>query len=260
MTIISGLAIRITLVLTVILAVGVAATTLLSVYKFESALASLQNSRMTFIVSDARNQIQTRMDLGLSLADLEGMDALLQRYVAEDPQILSIEVFNTEGTVLFTTDSSQVGDLVTEEWVQSWEDSVNEGIWQRLDRDASVVGVPLRNNLGQDVGSIALRSSREFLDASVANQAGRLLIAGLFVVIIVAPLCAFGAAFLLRGPIRSLRDLADGLDQLAEDHSAPPPARTSGELSSFVATAISAHEAINRATAEIRRLDEEEAV
>lgn len=259
---ISGLAIRISLVLTVILAVGVAVTTLLSVYKFENALATLQNSRMTFIVSDARNQIQTRMDLGLSLADLEGMDALLQRYVAKDPRILSIEVFNTQGTVLFTTDSSQIGDLVTEDWVLSWEASVNEGIWQWLDRDASVVGVPLRNNLGQDVGSLALRSSREFLDASVASETRRMLIIGLLVVVAVAPLCTVGATYLLRGPIRDLRDMADSLDQLVENHLevTPPPARSSGELVSFVTTAIAAHEAIDSATEEIRRLDEEEAV
>lgn len=254
-----GLAIRIALVLTLILAAGVAATALLSVYKFERALADFQNSRMTFIISDARRQIQTRMDLGLSLADLEGMDALLQRYVAADPQILSIEVFNTEGTVLFTTDSTLVGDLVTEDWVHAWGASVDEGMWQLLDRDASVVGVPLQNNLGQDVGALALRSSREFLDDSVDAQARRLLLMGLIVVIVVAPLCSFGAAVLLRRPIGRLRVLADGLHRLVEDPTSPPKG-TSGDLTEFAATTVAAHHALDKATAEIRRLDEEEAV
>lgn len=259
-----GLATRITLALVVILAAGVVMTTVLSAHMFERTLSDFLTSRFEFELNDMRQRIETQMDLGIPLANLQTVSEEFDEHGRDDEQILSIEVFDDTGIVLFSTDPSFVGDLVTEEWVSAWRSSRGREVWSSLERDARVVGVPLRDNLGRDVGSLALRYSRDFFDDSVTLQAGRMLIVGAIVVLAMLPLSILGAMMLLRGLRGELRDLCDSMDEL-EDQRRDGPAlgRTRAdhpELAAFAATALAAHDDIDAAITEIRRLDEEEAV
>ena len=125
-------------------------------------------------------------------------------------------------------------------------------------------GVPLRDNLGRDVGSLALRYSREFFDDNVTAQTARLLVIGAVVVLGMTPLSILGAMVLLRGLRGELRDLRESMDDVADlrrDGPALSRTRTDHpEFAAFAATALAAHEDIDTAIGEIRRLDEEEAV
>ena len=259
-----GLATRITLALVVILAAGVAMTTVLSAHMFERTLSDFLTSRFEFELNDIRQRIETQMDLGIALAELESVPQELEEYLHADEQILSIEVFDDTGIVLFSTDPSFAGDLVTEEWINAWRASRGQEVWSDLERDARVVGVPLRDNLGRDVGSLALRYSRDYFDDSVTTQTARLLLVGAVVVLGMTPLSILGAMVLLRGLRGELRDLRESMDDVAErrrDGSALRRTRPDHpELAAFAATALSAHDDIDAAIGEIRRLDEEEAV
>lgn len=259
-----GLATRITLALVIILAAGVAMTTVLSAHMFERTLSDFLTSRFEFELNDVRQRIETQMDLGIELAELQSVPQELEEYLHTDEQILSIEVFDETGIVLFSTDPSFVGDLVTEEWVAAWRASRGREVWSGLERDARVVGVPLRDNLGRDVGSLALRYSRDYFDDNVTTQAARLLFVGAVVVLGMTPLSILGAVVLLRGLRGELRQLREAMDDVADRRrSGPALQRTRPdhpELAAFAATALAAHDDIDAAIGEIRRLDEEEAV
>ena len=259
-----GLATRITMALVVILAAGVTMTTILSAHMFERTLSDFLTSRFEFELNDLRQRIETQMDLGIELADLQGVPEELEEYAHADEQILSIEVFDETGIVLFSTDPSFLGDLVTEEWVIAWRASRGRQVWSDLERDARVVGVPLRDNLGRDVGSLALRYSRGFFDDNVTAQTARLLVVGAVVVLGMTPLSILGAMVLLRGLRGELRDLRESMDDVANrrrDGPALGRTRTDHpELAAFAAAALTAHDDIDTAIGEIRRLDEEEAV
>ena len=259
-----GLATRITFALVVILATGVVMTTVLSAHMFERTLSDFLTSRFEFELNDVRQRIETQMDLGIELADLQSVPDELEEYLHADEQILSIEVFDETGIVLFSTDPSFVGDLVTEEWVTAWRTSRGREVWSNRERDARVVGVPLRDNLGRDVGSLALRYSREFFDENVTTQTARLLVIGAVVVLGMVPLSILGAMILLRGLRTELRDLRESMDDVGNrrrDGSALARTRTDHpELAAFATTALAAHDDIDTAIGEIRRLDEEEAV
>ena len=254
--VISGLALRVALAVVAILAAGVAMTAVLSVHKFERTFTDFLASRFTFVVNDARQRIETQMDLGLPLSDLQGVSPMLQQYLQDDEQILSIEIFDEAGTVLFSTDPSFVGDLVSEEWMIAWRSVQGRGVWSELERDAGVVGMPLRNSLDQNVGSFALRYTREILDAGSEAQASRMLIVGAVVVLGMTPLCILGAMALIRRPRRELGALSDNLDEVTNRRLNPDASARSPEFAAFAAAAIAAHKAIDDATAEIRRLDE----
>ena len=259
-----GLATRITFALVVIMGAGVAMTTVLSAHMFERTLSDFLTSRFEFELNDIRQRIETQMDLGIALADLQSVPEELEEYLQAGEQILSIEVFDETGIVLFSTDPSFVGDLVTEEWVTVWRASRGQQVWSDLERDARVVGVPLRDNLGRDVGSLVLRYSRNFFDDNVATQTGRLLFIGALVVLGMTPLSILGAMVLLRGLRGELRDLRESMDDVANrrrDGAALERTRADHpELAAFAATAFTAHDDIDTAIVEIRRLDEEEAV
>ena len=259
-----GLATRITAALVVILAAGVAMTTVLSAHMFERTLSDFLTSRFEFEINDVRQRIETQMDLGIVLSDLQGVSEMLDEYQQADKQILSIEVFDERGVVLFSTDPSFVGDLVTEEWVAAWRSSRGRQVWSDLERDARVVGVPLRDNLGRDVGSLALRYSRDSFDDNVTAQTTRLLAIGAIVVLGVIPLCILGALILLRGLRVELRQLRDTMYELANRRRDGEALGRVGadhpKLAAFAATALAAHDDIDAAIAEVRRLDEEETV
>ena len=258
------LATQLALALAVILAAGVAMTTALSVQMFERTLADVLTSRFEFVLNDLRQRIETQMDLGLALPVLQGVPEELEEYLETDEQLLSIEVFDETGIVLFSTDPSFVGDLVAEEWILAWRASRGQEVWSDLQRDARVVGVSMRDNLGRNVGSIALRYSRGFFDDSVAAQGARLLIIGVVVVLGMAPFSIFGAMILLRRLRDDLRKLRESVDDVTErrwggkalgDVESGHP-----EFAVFAAATLAAHESIDQAIGEIRRLDEEEAV
>ena len=259
-----GLATRITFALVAILAAGVVLMTVLSAHMFERTLSDFLNSRFEFELNDVRQRIETQIDLGIELGDLQSVPEELEEYLHADEQILTIEVFDETGTVLFSTDPSFVGDLVTEEWVTAWRTSRGRDVWSNLERDARVVGVPLRDNLGREVGSLALRYSRGFFDDSVAAQSTRLWLIGAVVVLGMAPLTVLGAMVLLRGLRGELRDLSESMDDVAKRRrDGPALGRTRPdhpELAAFAAVALTAHDDIDAAIGEIRRLDEEEAV
>ncbi|MGI9311567.1 MAG: hypothetical protein ACR2P7_08575 [bacterium] len=249
--------------LAMILGIGVAMTGLLSVHKFEGTLADLLTSRFKFVADEIAQGIETQMDLGLALNSLQNVPEEMQTYM-DDEQVLSIEVFDSAGTVLFSTDPSFVGDLVTEEWIVIARASRASESWSLLERDASVVGVPLRNNLDQRVGSVALRYSRAFLDNNVTLQVSRMFIASTIVVLGMSVFGIFGAMVLLRHSNKELLGLHRAIDDVANrraDGDSLAWARKEHPLfSAFANTVLTAHNDLDAASDQIRRLDEEESV
>ena len=259
-----GLATRLTLALAVILAAGVAMTTALSVQMFERTLADVLTSRFEFVLNDLRQRLETQMDLGLALPVLQGVPEEMEEYLEADDQLLSIEVFDDTGIVLFSTDPSFVGDLVADEWILAWRASRGQEVWSDLQRAARVVGVSMQDNLGRNVGSIALRYSRGFFEDTVAAQGTRLLIIGAVVVLGMAPFSIFGAVLLLRRLRDDLRKLRESVDDVAnrrwDGKMLGRMESEHPEFATFAAAALAAHHTIDEAIGEIRRLDEEEAV
>ncbi len=247
--------------LAITLVAGTALTSALSLHKFERILADLLTSRFEFVANNLRDRIETQMDLGLMLKNLENINEEMEALHLNDEQILSIEVFDENGTVIFSTDPSFVGDLVAENWVFSWQVNRGRSSWSILEKDAGVVGVGLQNNLNQNVGSIALRYSREFLDQNVTEQMERLLLLVGMVALVMTVLSVFGCTTLLKRYFQDWRNMREALadigsqkndsDSLAEANMRHP------EFRAFSASAFDAFDTLDSATNELRRLDEE---
>ncbi len=256
-----GFAPKIAVALALVLVAGVTMTGILSVYKFERTLANLLTSRFLFVVNDIRQKVETQMDLGLPLVDLQGVSAELDTYLRLDEQILSIEVFDETGNVLFSTDASFVGDLVSKNWLVLWRANRTKQMWSTLETDAGVVGVPLRNNLSQNVGSLALRYSRDFLDQSVLEQVERLLLIAVGVVVVISLFTFIICTSMLKRTCEDLKNMASAMTNIMnrkKDGDAIREAQDRHpEFTHFSEKAFTAYDTLDSATTKIRRLDEE---
>lgn len=248
--------------LVAILMAGIAMTIGLSLDKFRRTHTDLLTSRFQFVVNDIRNKIETQMDLGLALSTLQDVSEELETYQSDDESILSIEVFDENGSVLFSTDPSFIGDLVSEDWVIAWRTNQNANSWSRLERDAGVVGVPIQNNLNQNVGSLALRYSRDFLDLSVANQTERLVTIGLIIAVIMAVMSLVGCVVLLRGTISDLKSMTQAIKDIMNNRKDSEQLKATiknhPEFETFSESALGAQAALDEASADIIELDEAE--
>ncbi len=249
------------LAMAIILGIGVVITGILSIHKYERTLADLLNSRFQFVIHDIRQNIETRMDLGLSLKDLEGVSDELDTYVRADSEILSIEVFDDSGTVMFSNDISLVGDLVSENLIFAWRENRGKMTWSGLESDAGVVGAPIRNNLDQEEGSLVLRFSREFLDQSVLAQTERLVVTSGTIILIMIVLSIIGAMLLLRRPTHDLQYIGESAIDIAINRQDANKALWTEvgnpNFPKFSDSILEAHNAIDAATDEIRQLDED---
>ena len=256
-----GFAYRIALVLALTLVAGTTLTSVLSLHKFERILADLLTSRFEFVVNDLRNRIETQMDLGLPLANLVDINDQLDELLGDDGQVLSVEVFDETGSVLFSTDPSFIGDLVSEDWIFSWQVSRGKGTWSLLETDAGVVGVGLQNNLNQNVGAIVLRYSRQFLDESVNQQFERLLVIGVVIAVAMMLFSVFGCTALLRSFFQDWKNMGEALADIRlgkRDTQSLIEANTRHpEFEKFSNSAFEAMDSLDSATSELRRLDED---
>lgn len=235
---------------------AVALTATLNYYKYDSTLSDLLRSRFTFLLRDMRNTLETGMDLGLPLRELDNVPELIGRNAARNPEVLSIEIFDPSGTVLFSTDSSFVGDLVATSWLDRWQKSTDP-IWSTRERDADTLGITLQNNLGQTAGAIALRYDRRLEDSLLDRMALQLAGIGVIVVALATFLVGLASYLLLRPMRRQLLLMQAGTEQLlgSEAAHAALPDTPDPTYAKFTGTASDAARALEEAAAEIHRLD-----
>lgn len=257
-----GFTSRISIMLATILVAGLAMTTGLSLDKFRRTHTDLLTSRFQFVVNDIRHRIETQMDLGLALNTLQDVSEELAAYQNNDDSILSIEVFDESGAVLFSTDPSFIGDLVSENWVFLWRTNKSSQMWSTLEKDAGVVGVSIQNNLNQNVGSLALRYSRDILDASVAKQIERLLAVGLIVAVVMAMISLMGCVYLLHSTIDDLKKMTqamkDIMNKKKDSAELKETVQNHPDFGTFSASAHDLQSNLDDAHLEVIKLDEAE--
>ena len=106
-----GFSARIAISVFLILALAVALTGLLNHYKHSNFLSELLRDRHALVLEDIRDSIETSLALNLPLDALLGVNTTFEANIVRDPRILSIEMFDEEGKILYSADESLLGDL-----------------------------------------------------------------------------------------------------------------------------------------------------
>lgn len=183
-------------------AVGMAG--LLNYFKYRSTVHELVKERIVVTGSMVEKTIQSSLLLGLEFADIGTLPGTLERERSTDDYIVGIDVFDTEGRMLYSTDRLRAARSVPSTWVAAAK-KASRGEWFVEGATESAAGVAIENNLGLPMGYIALRYSNERVDRSVREIGRELAIASLAVFAVSAALSSFALLGVMR---RMARDVA----------------------------------------------------
>lgn len=164
-------------------------STLLTRAKLADGLAQIIEARVLSGGRVLARSIERAQGIGLRLAELETLPALLARHRLADPLIRSIDVFEDGGRVMASSSPQRLGREI-ETAVRSVAQRSGEASWSTSGADGRVVGITLRTSFGLTIGHLALHYGDDELAPAMAS-ADRELIGN--------ALIFFGSAALLAG-------------------------------------------------------------
>jgi len=229
---------RLSLAVSLVLLLSVAVTAALNFLKFNQVMEGLEDSRYGFVTRDIGATFEQNLNLGLPLDQIDNARAILERQAELDPAITRIEVFDAEGSVLYTTAGrARVRDRAGPISIDSGP-APSERFTSR----------PIVNDFGQTVGGVAVFWSTDPAEARDAEIRETLMLG-------VTSATLAGVCIVLLGATRLLRDIRRRLLQTAESLHATLrgvlPRR--GRESALAAAAAEALAEIDAVEAEIDR-------
>lgn len=259
-----ALAARLTLALAAVLLLLALLTGLVLEAVRGDATRELRESRFVYSLVQLKQRVETPLALGLGMESQAFLQLQLEAELAADPDILSIDLFDAEGRLLYSTDGEGIRDAVPEGWLQALqampepaetELPASTAVWRVPERGGQALGVALRNDFGLEVGGLALRHAvseigDEVLRAESLGLGLRLLALALGVGL------AGGLGFWLL--CRPLDREAAALAEALADAGAEPPAAASGpgaEVARLLQALRRAERRSATAAAEVERID-----
>lgn len=220
----------------------------------ERGEADLVNAQIGFVLADLDQTIERNLSLGLPLSELQPIERILEQTVANNSELLAVEVLSPTGTALYSTDRGAVGESIPPAWQRAINDRSPGRPWRVDHLETVVIGTSIENDFGQTAGWITL-----ILDDSVQPPAGHLLpgillragpslLAGLALALLLAIAMGTGLA-------RRFRRLARQVEQHGDLDAAADPATVA--LPGAVSTVNRARHEIDTCVDTLRQIDGE---
>lgn len=189
-------------------AVGMAG--LLNYFKYRATASQLIEQRLNFTGKTIEGSIQSSLSLGLQFGDLTTLPAMLERERATDDLIVGIDIFDTEGQPLYSTDSLRASRRAPESWIGAAR-RAGKGDWVVHASGESAVGIALQNNFGLVIGHLALRYSEDRVRQAAAVVARDLALNALGLFVVSATLASIALLAVMRRLDADMRDVEAAL-------------------------------------------------
>lgn len=176
-------------VLVCLFAVGMAG--LLNYFKYRSNAERILRERLAVTGTSIENSIQSSLALGLQFSDIGTLPGTLERERGTDDIILSIDVFDTEGKPLYSSDRLRATREVPASWLAAARRANATGNgddWFVRDGTESAAGIAIQNSFGLVIGYAALRYSEQQVAESMNGVARQLALSSLGVFVVAAAL------------------------------------------------------------------------
>jgi sensor histidine kinase regulating citrate/malate metabolism len=250
------LPLRVAFILVVILAATVGLTTVLAANKFRQGLGEILDARYRLAIHDVVGSVDATLDLGVDLAEMQNIQPLLDRSVETDPAVLYVEVLDTDGIILLSSDSSNVGLPAPQSWLQATRAS-RENEWQRVEADAIVLGHPIVASFGAVVGTVVLGYSRAVSERRVADMTWTFVRIGAGAVLVFAIILIPVVIVLMRPERRALAEAEKGIAATVRGDGAPDAITGDPLMVAACTGAAAAFAAVDQIRREADRLDQE---
>tara|TARA_B100000530_G_C15862191_1_gene449783 strand:+ start:287 stop:1063 length:777 start_codon:yes stop_codon:yes gene_type:complete len=165
---------------------------MMNYFKFQNILSDVTTSRLAVINKNLEDSINNAVNLGLALEEIQ-VGQLINRAKKNDKEIESIDVFDANGMVIFSTTftfkgiKTQVPPKILNKVVKIKEPNVSND-WSSNNNKYFVVGVTIYNSFDRAIGGIVLKYDKTQYKAEVASMLKELLIS--------TGLTLFGAALI----------------------------------------------------------------
>lgn len=222
------LPLRLAVLITLVMLSAVIITAALNYAKFTEVTETLDETRYAFLAGDVRTTLEGSLNLGLPLDQIENAQDVVDRQRERYPDILSIEVFDDRGTVLYSAARTQP-DLL-----EAIEDQTV--VSHPLDGDR-IAATRLVNPFGAVVGGVAVRASSDDAERRNRTMLASLGTAVLGAAALGTAAVAAMAALLLNGVRRRLQIQARIIASIEADD---PQSATQHEPDGFEAAAARA--------------------
>jgi hypothetical protein len=140
-----------------IVAAGIAATAALTawldVLATDRVRAQIAAAKDGYLLRTLRTAAEANVSIGLTLEQMDGLQGLIEREREGAESLLSIDVFNPNGVVVYSTDRSAIGTAVALPWVPRLQ---GDKTWTVEGRAERVIGTRFDNDLGGAEGGIAI--------------------------------------------------------------------------------------------------------
>ena len=191
-----------------IFAIGMA--TFLNYFKYKSTVGQIVKSRVLVVANAIENSVQASLALGLSFGELNMLGGLLERQAASDNLILGIDVFDTNGKQLYSTDAVRTGQSVPTGWMETAGRAKVD--WFVEEPDQFVAGIAIKNNFNLTTGYLAVRYSRSYVDAAAARVGKRLLLTAIPLLVVIALLAPLVLILVIRRFETDMQSMARAVD------------------------------------------------
>ncbi len=156
-------------------AVGMAG--LLDYFKYRKTAEQLMEQRLHYLGNSIETNIQQSLAVGLQFTDIGTLPATLERARSSDGILVGIDVFDTEGKVVYSTDPPRVGAVEPDAVLKSAQ-AYGGKDWALHATGEPAVGNAIQNNFGLLIGHVALRYSSSRVQAMRAEVVRDLAVNG----------------------------------------------------------------------------------
>jgi len=191
-------------------AVGMAG--LLNYFKYRAAADRILTDRLVVTGRLVENSIQSSLALGLQFAEISTLPGMLDRERATDDLILGIDIFDTEGRMLYSTDRLRATRPVPPAWIAAAA-AAGDADWRAEDAHEAAAGISLKNNFDLRIGYLALRYSLDRVREAANNVAAELAVLALAIFAGAATLSSLALLWVMHRLGRSLEAVEQGLGQ-----------------------------------------------
>jgi hypothetical protein len=163
--------------------------------------------------------------VGIQFNEIGTLGEMLRREQLSDPLLRGIDVFDSTGQIIYSSDKAQVGQKVPESWIRAAERSKTTE-WTAEAAQDYVAGISVKNSFDLTVGFLALRYSRAEVDRAAAKAGAEILAASLTAFAGVAVFAPLALIVVIRRFERDLRTLEAAAGHLEDKSAAHVPTGT----------------------------------
>ena len=185
-------------------AVGMSA--FLNYFKYKSTISGIVKSRVLLVGRGIESSVQASLQVGMQFSEIGTLPQLLQREQSADRLIRGIDVFDSAGHIIYSSDRARVGQKVPDGWLRTAERAKTTE-WSTEGVDDYIAGISVKNAFDLTVGFLALRYSREEVDRAATIAGREILAASLTAFAGVAVLAPLALIVVIRRFERDLRTL-----------------------------------------------------